>query len=332
MSDVQKFVGRLPEPRPVTQAVFRDYLTIARFDHMTKHVFIIPGLVLGYAFSGAGTAISIIAVILGFASAILIASANYALNEWLDRSFDAFHPVKSQRTAVHRALLPGVVYTEYGALLVAGLALAYTLGWMFFVASVAFAMSGVIYNVEPIRTKDRTYLDVISESVNNPIRLILGWAMVAPQMLPPASLLLAYWSGGAFLMGAKRLSEYRDIVATDGVDTLRLYRRSFQGYTSETLTVSCFFYAMMSAFFIAIFLVKYRIEYVIAFPFLAGLFSLYLWLSFRRGSIAQRPERLFRSRRLMVAASVTTLLIAAITFINIPALKWLSLPYLIQID
>jgi len=30
--------------------------------------------------------------------------------------------------------------------------------------------------VPPIRTKDRVYLDVISESANNAVRLVLGWA------------------------------------------------------------------------------------------------------------------------------------------------------------
>ena len=53
--------------------------------------------------------------------------------------------------------------------------------------------SGLVYNVSPIRTKEKVYLDVLSEAVNNPIRLTLGWAMVDSTTLPPSSLLLAYW-------------------------------------------------------------------------------------------------------------------------------------------
>src|SRR3546814_15555338 len=82
-------------------------------------------------------------------------------------------------------------------------------------------------------------LDVISESINNPIRLTLGWTMVDPTTLPPSSLLLAYWTGGAFLMGAKRLSEYRDISTEAGMQMLHRYRRSFSAYTAESLTVCC---------------------------------------------------------------------------------------------
>lgn len=48
---------------------------------------------------------------------------------------------------------------------------------MFLVASV-FAIQGVFYNVPPLRTKNKAYLDVISESINNPLRLMIGWAMI----------------------------------------------------------------------------------------------------------------------------------------------------------
>ncbi len=37
---------------------------------------------------------------------------------------------------------------------------------------------GVLYNVKPFRTKDIAYLDVLSESINNAIRLLLGWFFV----------------------------------------------------------------------------------------------------------------------------------------------------------
>src|SRR3546814_17526823 len=82
--------------------------------------------------------------------------------------------------------------------------------------------------------------------------------MVDPTTLPPSSWLLAYWTGGAFLMGAKRLSEYRDISTEAGMQMLHRYRRSFSAYTAESLTVCCLLYAILSAFFIAIFLIKYR--------------------------------------------------------------------------
>ena len=67
----------------------------------------------------------------------------------------------------------------------------------------------VLYNVKPFRTKDRLYLDVVSESINNPIRLALGWFVVTSVPLPPSSLTMGYWMLGAYLMGVKRLAEMR---------------------------------------------------------------------------------------------------------------------------
>ena len=54
------------------------------------------------------------------------------------------------------------------------------------------AAQGIFYNVPPLRTKDKAYFDVISESINNPIRLLIGWAIVDPTSLPPGSIILSY--------------------------------------------------------------------------------------------------------------------------------------------
>ena len=303
----------------------RDYLTLARLDHVTKHVFILPGLILAYALLP-GTKTLLVSVPLGFLSAICIASANYVINEWLDREHDAAHPTKSQRRSVVVALQPAGVYGEYLLFAIAGLILAYLINTLFFITSVAFLASGILYNVPPVRAKDKPYLDVLMECLNNPIRFMLGWAMVEAVTLPPVSVLAAYWMAGAFLMATKRLGEYRDLAATAGVSVLRQYRRSFRFYTEESLMVSCFVYAMMSAFLMGIFLVKYRVEYILVFPFVSGLFAVYLWLATRPGSVVQHPERLFHSRRLDVMLAATVIVFIFATFVDMPFLDFVATP------
>jgi 4-hydroxybenzoate polyprenyltransferase len=321
----------LAKPSP-SKGSIRDYVSMARFDHFTKHVFILPGIILAYALRDPPLTGSWRAILVGLCSAVLLASANYVINEWLDREYDSYHPSKSARAAVQRSLSPPIVYAEYLLLSAVGLVLASFLGMLFFYTSLTFLLSGIIYNATPFRTKDRVYADVVSESINNPIRLTLGWTMLDPATLPPSSLIFAYWMGGAFLMGAKRLSEYREIAAEGRVNLLHMYRRSFRTYTEETLTVSCFLYAILCVFFLAVFLIKYRIEYVLAFPFIAILFCVYLWLAMRKGSVAQRPERLFHSRRLMVAAGVTVIVLLLMTFIDLPWLETLSTPHFIGVS
>lgn len=313
-------VHSMHSPMVAPRGSLKEYLAIARFDHATKHVFIIPGIVIAYALREPSLDYAIPEIVIGFLSAIAIASANYVINEWLDREFDAFHPSKSGRTAVQWSLSPSLVYLEYALFAAGGLYLASLVTPAFFYTAALFLASGLIYNVRPIRTKDRPFLDVVSESINNPIRLMLGWTMIEQTALPPISLLLAYWAGGAFLMAAKRLSEYRDISARSGVQVLQRYRRSFQYYTAESLTVSCFLYAMMSAFFIAVFLMRYRMEYIFALPFIAILFSCYLWLSLLKDSIAQRPERSFRSRRLVASLSMAVVAMVTMSFVDMPSL------------
>jgi len=307
-----------------TKATLVDYLAMARFDHSTKHIFIIPGIVFAYILRGVQTDNIYQNIVLGLITAICIASANYVINEWLDRDFDKYHPTKSERTAVNLELNGQLIWLEWIIFITIGLVCAFLVSKTMFIVACAFGLQGIVYNVPPLRMKDKPYFDVISESINNPIRLVIGWTMIDAATLPPSSIILSYYLGGAFLMAAKRLSEYREIVASHGKKLLSQYRASFAGYTDTSLTVSCFLYALLSSFFLAVFLLKYRIEYVLLMPIIVILFSQYLALSMQPGSSAQKPEKLFRENRLMIMVIVLAISFVSTTLVDIPYVENLT--------
>lgn len=333
--DPPESTSRRPETRDVARppATVADYVAMARPDHWTKHVFILPGIALALLLRPASApAELLLAIVLGLVSACAIASANYVINEWLDARFDRFHPTKSKRPAAAREVSKPVVLGVYAGLAALGLGAAILVSPLFLATSVAFLVSGIAYNVEPIRTKDRAFLDVLTEAINNPIRLTLGWAMVSPDTLPPSSLLLAYWMGGAFLMATKRFAEYRTVAATGRLDDLGLYRRSFRHYTESSLLVSAFLYAQMAAFFLAVFLIKYRIEYLLSLPLFAALFTSYLHVGLKHDSTAQAPEKLFREKALMIVLGLLVVALVVLTLVDIPSLERLTDPHFIRLD
>lgn len=298
----------------------RSYLRIARLDHWGKNLFMLPGVALAIGFQlslGIESTFKASETVMSFLALSIISSANYTINEWLDRDFDRIHPWKNKRAAVQTEMKSELVWLQWLVLAVLGLWIANTVNVYVFAFVALLLVMGLLYNVKPFRTKDVAYLDVISESVNNPIRMAIGWYAVTQTHSVPASAFIAFWGGGAFLMALKRHTEM-SIVKDRG--KMGMYRKSFEVWTPHALLTFSVLGALLSSAFLGVLLAGYRLEYVLLLPVLVGLFHHYLGMALRQDEAAIKPEQLWTRFGLQVWVALLILLGIILTFIDIPIL------------
>lgn len=305
------------------------YIRIARPDHWFKHVFMLPGVVLACFFDPGVWGWGLVTpLLLALLSACLVASSNYVLNEILDADRDRYHPEKQHRPLASGEARKAIAYVEWALLAVAGLGLGFVLNLPYGLMALSLWIMGLLYNVPPVRLKDRAYADVISESVNNPIRLGMGWYATGIVALPPLSVALAYWMFGAFLMTTKRLAEFRHI---GNPEQAGKYRSSFRHYTEERLIECLMFYtvffAMLSGFFIA----RYHVELMLASPVVAAAMAYYMHLGFKPDSPVQYPEMLHHQPKLMALLALALITSGVALFVDWPMLgRWFQATPLVR--
>jgi 4-hydroxybenzoate polyprenyltransferase len=301
-----------------------DLIRIARPDHWFKNVFVLPGVFLGALVSHSELSISdILMICYGLFIVCLTASTNYVINEILDATSDKHHPQKKHRPIPSGRVKKSSAYLVWFGLLFLSLFLAYTINQKFFMVTIVFILQGLVYNIPPIRTKDIPYLDVITESVNNPIRLLLGWFLITTETLPTLSLILAYWMIGAFFMASKRYAEF---VMINDRSRAAAYRISFGRYSRNKLLISMFYYACLFSFFMGIFLIRYRIELIFAIPYIALVVAYYLRMSLMPDSPVQNPELLYKQRGFLGLLLSCLAVIILLFFVDIPFIRELFAP------
>ena len=291
-----------------------EYLKVLRPDHWLKNVFIVFGHLVAIALLPGQVPQSPLhlglAMLLSLIPACLVASANYILNEILDAPFDRMHPTKHQRPVAAGTVKVPVLYGIMAAITLLAFAMA---AWWFntgYVVSLALLfLSGLVYNVEPLRLKDRAYLDVIAESFNNPVRLGLGWyALLPSNVFPPLSIVLAWWFFGALLMAGKRYAEYRFI---GDAERSGRYRRSFRTYNERSLVLSMVTYANFFCFCMGIAIAVYRPNLVFVFPIVVIAICVYLHRAMSEEEARLEPEHLLKSP-LVIACTVAVVAISAV--------------------
>jgi 4-hydroxybenzoate polyprenyltransferase len=294
----------------------KGHFEICRLDHWIKNIFILPGLLIAISIYPQSIAPNlIISILVGFLAAGLVASSNYVINEILDAPFDALHPTKCRRPTPAGRVHVKWGYIQWIVLMLVGLGLASMVSRALVLVLLWLWIMGCIYNIPPIRAKDMPYIDVLVESINNPIRLLIGWYIVSPPFQIPVSLLISYWMIGAYLMAIKRFAEMRDISKSISA---RQYRKSFAYYTEQNLLVSIMFYASSSMLFFGAFVMRYRLELILSFPLIAFIMAMYLNLAFKEDGSAQAPEKLWRETPLMLASFACLILMVFLMNYSIP--------------
>ena len=303
---------------------WRAHVAIARPDHCFKNVFVLPGIAVALSEGPVASWPDLVRrALVGLAAICLVASSNYTLNEILDAPTDRHHPTKHTRPIPSgRASVP-LAYGQWLVLVAVGLLLAAWVAIPFALTLAALWVMGCIYNVPPVRSKDQPYVDVLSEAVNNPLRMVAGWYIVTTVTQPPASLLFSYWMIGAYFMALKRYGEVRNI---GDAARAAAYRRSFRYYTEERLIVSIMFYAAAAMLFFGAFCMRYRLELIFSFPLVALVMALYLRVALRPNSAVQTPEHLYRESELMLAVVSTAVLMLVLLWVDLPAAHRLFTP------
>ena len=310
-------------PKIAGRATLRGHIEIARIDHWFKNVFVIPGGVAALAMDPQHLAPNIPQrAALGLASVCLVASSNYVINEVLDAPSDLSHPSKFSRPVPSGKVNIPLAYVQWLLLMILGVGLGYYVSGRFAATVLALWVMGCVYNIRPIRSKDLPYVDVLSEAVNNPLRMLAGWFVVGTASVAPGSLLLSYWMVGCYFMAMKRYAEYREIG-----DPARAaaYRKSFRFYTQERLLVSIMFYGSAAMLFLGAFVMRYRLELILSFPLIALVMAMYLFLALKPNSTVQRPEGLYREPALMAAVIACSIAISVLMLVDIPDLpNWVA--------
>jgi decaprenyl-phosphate phosphoribosyltransferase len=300
------------------------HLAIARLDHSIKNLFVLPGIIVPLSiYPALLNAHLIVTLVWAFIAITLVACSNYVINEVLDAPFDRLHPTKKNRPAARGLVNIPLAYVQWILMMVAGVAIGWTISKPFAITALVLWLMGCAYNIKPLRTKDVPYLDVLTESVNNPLRMLLGWYAVAAWLVPPLSLLMCYWMIGCYFMALKRFSELKEI---GDRSVAGAYRASFKRYTPESLLVSVVFYASTAMLFFGAFVIRYRIELLLGFPLVALVMAIYFKLAFKHNSAVQNPEKLYREPGLMLWFAATVIVMVMLLFVRLPWLEGAFMP------
>jgi decaprenyl-phosphate phosphoribosyltransferase len=306
----------------------RAHIAIARLDHSINNLWVVPGILIPLcAMEGRLDRHIVVRLALAALAVTLVACSNYVLNELLDAPLDRLHPVKRNRPAALGLVIPAVAYAQWLAMMAAGVGIGLLVSPRFALGAVALWIMGCVYNLPPLRTRNIPYLDVLTKSANNPLRVLLGWYAVTSVLVPPVSLLLFCWMISCYFVALRRFGDFSEIRSGK---ISGAFGPASRHSTPEMLLASALFYASAAMLFLGAFIVTYRVELILAFPLIALTMAVFCKLAFKANSALQKPGNLYRDPVLMATLAATVLVLGVLLFVRIPQLERFIKPALAQ--
>ncbi len=197
------------------------YLKLMRPEQWYKNLLVFLALVFSVNFFNTSL---LVKTMLGFASLSLVSSSYYILNDLKDIALDKAHPEKKHRPlAAGRVTKKGAVALS-SALLIAGLWLAQSLSFPFFLFASALFTLSALYS---LYLKQVAIVDIHVVAINFLIRAVSGAVLINVKISP--WLVFSMFFVALFLAAGKRMSDR--IALGSSAQKIKLY----SVYTEEFL-------------------------------------------------------------------------------------------------
>ena len=195
-------------------------LTLLRPKQWVKNTFVVAPL---FFTPDKASTENVVAVLIGFATFCMLASAVYCLNDFRDREADRNHPVKRARPLASGAVAPAAAFVLMICLLAGGMALA---AWRVPVILPVLAAYFVINIAYSLYLKSIAVIDVLIVAFGFVLRVQAGAMLIDVE--PSAWILIVTGLLALFIALAKR----RDDIVRD-MDSG--HRKSLEGYSRQFL-------------------------------------------------------------------------------------------------
>lgn len=293
-----------------------NYIELLRLGHWFKNIVVLFGAIAAIIYFKIDLPLLALSgkIFLAIFLACIISSVNYGVNNICDEKNDMFHPIKKNRALPSKRISKGTLLLTISLLLIGSLFLSkFVYGNMVTIWLFSLFIAGIFYNVKPLRFKNIAFLDVISESINNPIRILIGWYSVSvSSVVPPVTFLLLFWSLGAIMMSAKRYAELNYLLSYNGKVSPHLYRNSYKFYSLQNIFIVVLFYSLASVSFMTFLSIKYQPKLLFSLPIILIYFIWLLLIMKRENSPFRDPEKIFLKEKFF---SLITWLIIVMMFL-----------------